>query len=112
MYSVDGVKWSNANEPTCASSLCSPGNPLLRPCHVPETPLEGRDYTVGDMGADIGTLEACDIRVARDPAMLPLHARITESADGYLLEAIDTDSPIIMENRMLARKLLRFSLSS
>ena len=71
------------------------------------TPLEGKDYTVGARGLDIGNSEACSLRLAHDPAILPLHASIRESHDGFILEVVDPDSPIIVDNRLLARKLLR-----
>jgi VWFA-related protein len=71
------------------------------------TPLEGKDYTIGERGLDIGASEVCALRLAHDPAILPLHASIKETHDGFILEAVDPDSPIIVDNRLLARKLLR-----
>jgi VWFA-related protein len=71
------------------------------------TPLEGKDYVIGLHGADIGTLESCQIRVRHDPAMLDRHASLVETADGYLLSAIDPQSPVVMHGSLLARKLLR-----
>ncbi len=71
------------------------------------TPLEGKDYSIGSRGLDIGNSEACSLRLAHDPAILPLHASIRESHDGFILEVVDPDSPIIVDNRLLARKLLR-----
>jgi len=71
------------------------------------TPLEGKDYAVGGYGAEIGTLESCEVRLPADPAMLPLHASLQESADGFVLVATDPQSPIIMGGQLLARKLLR-----
>jgi VWFA-related protein len=71
------------------------------------TALEGKDYAIGARGLDIGNSEACSLRLAHDPAILPLHASIRESHDGFILEVVDPDSPIIVENRLLARKLLR-----
>jgi predicted component of type VI protein secretion system len=72
------------------------------------TPFEGKDYQIGEMGANIGNSEVCDIRLAHDPAILPLHASISETMDGFIIEAADPDnSPIIAERRALARKLLR-----
>ncbi|MCH7471684.1 FHA domain-containing protein [bacterium] len=71
------------------------------------TPLEGKDYPVGELGVDIGTAEICSVRVPGDPALLPLHASLIETVDGYLLEAADADSPIIVAERVLSRKLLR-----
>ncbi|MEZ5338884.1 MAG: VWA domain-containing protein [bacterium] len=71
------------------------------------TPLEGKDYVIGTSGIDIGTSELCQLRVAGDPGMLPIHASIRETNDGYLLEVTDPDSPILYGGAMLARKLLR-----
>ncbi len=71
------------------------------------TPLEGRDYVIGLDGVEIGTSELCQIRVAGDPGMLPLHASISESSDGFVLEVSDPDSPILYGGALLARKLLR-----
>jgi len=72
------------------------------------TPYEGKDYQVGEMGANIGNSEVCDIRLSHDPAILPLHASISETMDGFIIEAADPDnSPIVVERRALARKLLR-----
>lgn len=71
------------------------------------TPLEGKDVGIGISGADFGTLESCEVRVPGDPAMLPLHASLRESADGYVLAATDPASPIMIGDRLLARKLLR-----
>ncbi|MCB1218159.1 VWA domain-containing protein [bacterium] len=71
------------------------------------TPLEGKDYVIGTRGIDIGTSELCQLRVAGDPGMLPIHASIRETNDGYLLEVTDPDSPILYGGAMLARKLLR-----
>lgn len=70
------------------------------------TPLEGREHTLRQ-GGSIGSSEAADIRVGRDAAMLPYHATLTETQDGYVLEATDPDAPIIVGERMLSRKLLR-----
>lgn len=71
------------------------------------TPLEGKDYAVGMDGAAIGSLESCEIRLRGDPALLPLHAALYESADGFVLEAVDAQSPIICGGQLLAKKLLR-----
>jgi VWFA-related protein len=71
------------------------------------TPLEGRDYALSPSGSDIGSLEGSELRVARDPAMLPLHASLKETHEGYLLQAVDPASPILMGHKLLARKLLR-----
>ncbi len=71
------------------------------------TPLEGRDYALGALGGDIGSLEGCEVRVARDPTILPLHAAFKETHEGFLLEAVDPASPILMGPRMLSRRLLR-----
>lgn len=71
------------------------------------TPLEGKDYAIGEEGADIGTLESCEVRLAADPALLPLHASLRESSDGFVLAAVDPQSPIISGGQLLARKLLR-----
>lgn len=71
------------------------------------TPLEGKDLPVSSRGGDIGTLESCEVRISADPAMLPLHASLRETANGYVLEAVDPASPIILGNRLLAKKLLR-----
>lgn len=71
------------------------------------TPLEGKDHAIGTYGAEIGTLESCEVRLPADPAMLPLHASLQESADGFVLVATDPQSPIIMGGQLLARKLLR-----
>ena len=71
------------------------------------TPLEGKDYSVTEAGLDIGTMENCELRRPGDPAMLPIHASVRESVDGFVLEVLDPDSPIIMGNQLLARKLLR-----
>ncbi|MBN2083512.1 VWA domain-containing protein [bacterium] len=71
------------------------------------TPLEGKDYAVPSDGADIGTLESCEIRLPGDPALLPLHASLRESADGYVLAVVDPQSPIICGGMLLAKKLLR-----
>ncbi len=71
------------------------------------TALEGKDYVIGLDGAAIGTLESCQVRLRGDPALLPLHAEIEETADGYLLSAVDPVSPIILGGQLLARKLLR-----
>lgn len=71
------------------------------------TPLEGKDYAVGSAGVDIGSTESCEIRLAGDPAMLPIHALLRESHDGYILEAVDPHSPIIARGQLLAKKLLR-----
>jgi VWFA-related protein len=70
------------------------------------TPLEGREHTL-KQGGSIGSSEAADIRVGRDAAMLPYHATLTESQDGYVLEATDPDAPIIVGERLLSKKLLR-----
>jgi pSer/pThr/pTyr-binding forkhead associated (FHA) protein len=72
------------------------------------TPFEGKDFQVGEMGGNIGNSEICDIRLAHDPAILPLHASISETFDGFVLEAADPEnSPIVVDRRALARKLLR-----
>jgi len=71
------------------------------------TPLEGKDVGISGRGADFGTLESCEVRVPGDPALLPLHASLRESADGFVLEAVDPASPIMIGARLLARKLLR-----
>jgi len=71
------------------------------------TPLEGKDYVIGMDGVDIGALESCQVRPARDPAILPLHATVRETSDGYLIEAVDPEAPIICGERILKRKLLR-----
>lgn len=71
------------------------------------TALEGKDYVIGLEGASIGTLESCHIRLRHDPALLPIHAELEETADGYLLSAVDPASPIIHAGQLLARKLLR-----
>lgn len=72
------------------------------------TPFEGKDYAVSEMGANIGNSEVCEVRLSHDPALLPLHASITESMDGFVIEAADpANSPIVAGRRALARKLLR-----
>jgi VWFA-related protein len=71
------------------------------------TALEGKDYVIGMNGAEIGTLESCQVRLRNDPALLPLHAQLEETTDGYLLSAVDPASPIILGGQLLARKLLR-----
>jgi len=71
------------------------------------TPLEGKDYVIGMDGVDIGAIESCQVRPARDPAILPLHATLRETSDGYLIEAVDPEAPIICGERILKRKLLR-----
>ncbi|MCB1221921.1 MAG: VWA domain-containing protein [Planctomycetales bacterium] len=71
------------------------------------TALEGKDYVIGTDGIEIGTSELCQLRVASDPGMLPMHASIRETSDGYLLEVSDPDSPILFGGALLAKKLLR-----
>lgn len=71
------------------------------------TPLEGKDYLLGDLGANIGTSEVCEIRLGSDPAILPLHASIQETSAGFVVEAADPLSPILANGEHLVRKLLR-----
>jgi VWFA-related protein len=71
------------------------------------TALEGREHTLRGGSAEIGSSEAADIRVTRDPAVLPHHATLRETSDGFVLQSVDPDAPIISGDRMLARKLLR-----
>jgi VWFA-related protein len=70
------------------------------------TALDGREYTLKQNGS-IGSSESADIRVGRDPALLGYHATLRETPDGFVLEATDPDAPIVVGERMLAKKLLR-----
>ncbi|MCC7478242.1 VWA domain-containing protein [bacterium] len=71
------------------------------------TPLEGRDYALSALGGDIGSMEGCEVRIGRDPAMLPLHASFKETHEGFVLEAVDPAAPILMGPKLLVRRLLR-----
>jgi pSer/pThr/pTyr-binding forkhead associated (FHA) protein/Mg-chelatase subunit ChlD len=71
------------------------------------TPLEGKDYPLGNRDLDIGSAEGCDIRLGGDAAILPQHAVIKETAQGYVLEAEEENAPIFHRGRQLTRKLLR-----
>lgn len=71
------------------------------------TPLEGRDYQVSEYGAHIGSAESCEIRLGRDPAMLPIHAALSETPHGFMLEAMNSEAPLLVAGQMLMKKLLR-----
>lgn len=71
------------------------------------TPLEGKDYVVRGDDVNIGRDEYNEVCLRMDRSILPYHARMKNTRDGFVLEALDANAPILAGGRYILRKLLR-----
>jgi Ca-activated chloride channel homolog len=71
------------------------------------TPLEGKDYTVNNGYASIGSAEQNEIMIRSDPNIQPNHAALKETNDGFVAEAITRDHPIGIRSEWVKRVVLR-----
>ncbi len=71
------------------------------------TALEGKDYTVQNGYAAIGSAEQNDIMLRGDENIQPHHAVIKETNDGFVAEALTRDNPIGIRSEWVRRVVLR-----
>ncbi len=69
-------------------------------------PLEGKDFALsGDVNL-IGRAEDCNVRIRHDPGVLPHHAEIRLTKDGFVIRALSEDNlPLINGVPMKSGKL-------